>query len=166
MIANSQCAGSQYVEVYLYGAKLDHCIQADEEAGIALIVSHDSNGKAIPEIFAGPEALCWQGVAVEALKGDVEIRIDVTPEDGITEDEVRRQIHRTFHPLKLEKRDGLRITRSEFDRLPLNYPPPGEESYNGQRWKRLGVADQWFIAEYVPLSEGGILWRWAEVVED
>lgn len=51
--------------------------------------------------------------------------------------------------------ESLELTQEEFDALDENYP---RQSRPGYRWKmRDGTG--WLVGEYVPLSEGGILWR-------
>lgn len=68
---------SAYYEVYLDGVKLDHCFEADEEAGYVLVHEIDENGQT--KVENG-------NLVVKRLEGKVGLRTIIGLTVGLTED--------------------------------------------------------------------------------
>lgn len=82
--------------VYLDGKKLDNCLEADDEKGIALVGYKDVNGEYVSEGEAEKGAMILGGIQVIEVRGKVTFEFDAAPEKV----EEYKRLHR-FEPLKI-----------------------------------------------------------------
>lgn len=101
MIVNFNCDRTYSVNVFLNGKHLKDCVQADEEKGEVWVAYRNSTGRFVSQYIAEPGSFICDGRQVILLRGKVEIKVQ--PQEGETEEDVRRIIRETYAPLLIER---------------------------------------------------------------
>jgi hypothetical protein len=93
MLLNVNSPLGSVANVFLNGKKLEHCIEADDAQGVALVCYRDQKGEMVPEQFAEKGAMICQGIQVIRLSGKVEFQFDAAPETIAQWTEVEKTNH-------------------------------------------------------------------------